>query len=210
MSPVTGASGTPALRGTQRELTKGSSLPRQKRGLPRAKRGAFQKKVCMPKFKINKITTPQKNSDSPTDSDSDQTLQRTEVIIKIAKSQGVDFGSGNAQERIRYFIKLGLLPHAIRKTPERFFSHGEKSPVGHLPFWVVKRLKKINNLAKNGLSFPQISEQLKAQKKTKDVPQNSQYKEPIVGGTSADGAAKSPSPKVVLVQKVGISKKDIS
>lgn len=46
-----------------------------------------------------------------------ESLLPTENIINLAKKAGVDFGPGNANERIRYFIKLGILPHAIRKLP---------------------------------------------------------------------------------------------
>ena len=44
------------------------------------------------------------------------TLLPLEKIISLAKRNGVKFGSGNAKERIRYFIKLGILPHAARKS----------------------------------------------------------------------------------------------
>src|SRR3990167_2487224 len=124
----------------------------------------------MPKFIINKSTTPQKNSQTP--SNSDQTLLATEVIIKIAKSQGVDFGTGNTQERIRYFIKLGLLPLAVRKSNVKSQSQKNSSlstltkdsPVGHLPNWTVERLKYIQKLYDQGFSYPKIAGMIKSEK----------------------------------------------
>ena len=48
--------------------------------------------------------------------ESPETLLPLEKIISLAKKNGVLFGSGSAKERIRYFIKLGILPHAVRKV----------------------------------------------------------------------------------------------
>ena len=45
-----------------------------------------------------------------------ETLIPTKKIIELAQRLGVDFGAGNPEERIRYYIKLGLLPHAVRKV----------------------------------------------------------------------------------------------
>lgn len=109
----------------------------------------------------------------------------TSTIIELARQQGVDFGPGNPQERIRYLIKLELLPHQIRKTlkgnearivkrqavtsdhsnrqtPEATSIVTDKrlainSPVGHLPYWTIDRLKEIDQLLKQGSSFPQIA-----------------------------------------------------
>src|SRR3990167_282619 len=158
----------------------------------------------MPKFIINKSTTPQKNS--PTDSDSDQTLQKTEVIIKIAKSQGVDFGSGNAQERIRYFIKLGLLPLAVRKSNVKSQSQKNSSlstltkdsPVGHLPNWTVERLKYIQKLYDQGFSYPKIAGMIKSEKNREKADttkkETEQIQKPIVEA----------NPRFVLIQKNGL------
>src|SRR3989344_9635628 len=44
------------------------------------------------------------------------TLLPVEKIIALAKKNGVNMGRGNVKERIRYFIKLGILPHAVRKS----------------------------------------------------------------------------------------------
>src|SRR3990167_2047159 len=158
----------------------------------------------MPKFIINKSTTPQKNSQTP--SNSDQTLQKTEVIIKIAKSQGVDFGSGNAQERIRYFIKLGLLPLAVRKSNVKSQSQKNSSlstltkdsPVGHLPNWAIERLKYIQKLYDQGFSYPKIAGMIKSEKS----------REPADSTKEETGQTQKPiveaNPRFVLIQKNGL------
>lgn len=97
------------------------------------------------------------------------TLLPTETIIELAKYEGVGFGTGDPGERIRYFIKLGLLPNAIRKTPhinhilKSFTPNLSPTPTGHLPFSVVEKLVKIDRLNKRGLAFPQIAQRFKQQ-----------------------------------------------
>src|SRR3989344_6250435 len=73
---------------------------------------------------------------------SPETLLPLEKIISLAKKNGVKFGSGNAKERIRYFIKLGILPYAVRKVSNRLQTTdyqlqttGASAPVAHLPYW---------------------------------------------------------------------------
>ncbi len=125
----------------------------------------------MPIFKKNiqgKSTKKLPSTSFPNDS-----LLPTEEIIKLATDAGVDFGAGSATERIRYFIKLGILPHAIRKSsaPTSPISSSvnlslakASAPAGHLPYWTVERLIKINELNKKGLSFPQIATKFKQEK----------------------------------------------
>ncbi len=118
------------------------------------------------KRKNDKRLTINDKQSSPT-SFPKESLLPTEEIINLAKKAGVDFGPGNAAERIRYFIKLGLLPHAVRKLPQppnheplTINHQPSTSPVGHLPYWTVERLVEINRLNNNGLTFPQIAKKL--------------------------------------------------
>ncbi|MDO8486686.1 MAG: hypothetical protein Q7S45_00100, partial [Candidatus Curtissbacteria bacterium] len=90
----------------------------------------------------------------------------TTVIIELAKRQGVDFGPGNPEERIRYFIKLGILPHASRKTPQ---NNKSANPVGHLPLWTIKRLIWVTRLSQAGNSYPQIAQKLENQETKKSI-----------------------------------------
>lgn len=125
----------------------------------------------MPIFKKNSQGKSNQNiSSTPTPKNS---LLPTEEIITIAKKAGVNFGPGSANERIRYFIKLRLLPYAVRKVPDhienlklKIKNSGASAPIGHLPYWTIERLVEINNLNNNGLTFPQIAKMLKAKGQT--------------------------------------------
>ncbi|MBC7073790.1 hypothetical protein H5T58_00110 [Candidatus Parcubacteria bacterium] len=75
-------------------------------------------------------------------------------FIKRAKALGVDFGSGNPKNRLRYLVKLGLLPQVQRKC------FGNSLPTGAYPEWVLKRLVEIDNKIKQGKSIAQIKEEL--------------------------------------------------
>src|SRR3990172_3690213 len=67
-------------------------------------------------------------------------------IIKRALERGVDFGSGNPENRIRYYIKFGLLPHAKRK------SFNDAAPTAAFKLEVVDRIVQIEKLRKRGKS----------------------------------------------------------
>ena len=111
----------------------------------------------MPKFKkTQNRPSPNQQQDFAPD-----TPLSTEKIIEIAKEAGVDFGPGDAAERIRYFIKLGILPHAIRKSKKDENNQSISAPVGHLPAWTVKRLAQVDKLYKKGASYPVIAEKIK-------------------------------------------------
>ncbi len=66
-------------------------------------------------------------------------------LIGLAKEQNLYLGKGNPENRIRYFIKTGLLPHMQRR----------KNPAtgkveGHLPVSVLLTLKKVEDLKNQG------------------------------------------------------------
>lgn len=46
----------------------------------------------------------------------DENLINIEEFIARAKRFGVDFGKGDPKNRLRYYVKIGLLPHAQRKS----------------------------------------------------------------------------------------------
>ncbi len=142
-------------------------------------------------------------------------LLPTDKIIQIAKSHGVDFGPGDANERIRYFIKLGILPHVVRKSivkdksqRSNGASNSSLSPltnnstVGHLPFGVIKDLLETEALKARGLSYPQIAGRLKESREKEELTEAKtvQSPKPIV----------QPQSKVVLYQKVGLTEGEIS
>ena len=69
----------------------------------------------MPKFRNIPKSSSKKNLHAPLFEE--QTILPTDQIIDHARKAGVDFGPGDPAERIRYFIKLGILPHMVRKIP---------------------------------------------------------------------------------------------
>ena len=95
----------------------------------------------------------------------DNLISFDEVITR-ADRRGVNFGKGNPSNRLRYFTKIGLLPHAKRKS----FNGG--SPSGAYPEWVIDRLVEIERELSKGKSVqsllreekevpkPQVSSQL--------------------------------------------------
>lgn len=75
-------------------------------------------------------------------------------LIEQATSKGVDFGKGDPYNRLRYYTKLGLLPHMVRKTVD-----GEV--IGHYPKHSLDLLLEIEKLKSLGLSNDQIGQKLK-------------------------------------------------
>ena len=77
-------------------------------------------------------------------------------IVRLAKEQGVDFGKGNPQNRLRYLTKHSLIPQAKRKLPPG--SINPKSTIAHYPTSIIKRLKFIHLLRKKGLPVHRIKQ----------------------------------------------------
>lgn len=75
-------------------------------------------------------------------------------LVKEAEDQGIDFGKGDPYNRLRYYTKMGWIPHMIRKK-------GSKgSTKGHYPLSTVDRLVLIQKLKDQGLSNEDISDKL--------------------------------------------------
>jgi len=79
-------------------------------------------------------------------------------LIERAKFFGVDFGKGDPRNRLRYYTKIGLLPHAVRK------SFNGKPPTGAYPESVLKILVEIDKKLKEGKKIQQIKRELKREK----------------------------------------------
>lgn len=79
-------------------------------------------------------------------------LLNIDKIIKLAKKEGVAFGNGQPYNRLRYYTKLNWIPHMERKG---------KNVQGHYPFWVINRLKVIQDLQDKGLTNDQITDGIK-------------------------------------------------
>ena len=66
-------------------------------------------------------------------------------LVKDAIKKGVNFGKGDPYNRLRYYTKIGLLPHMERKKTKS----GETK--GHYPNWVLDKLIKIETLKNSGM-----------------------------------------------------------
>src|SRR3990167_3584810 len=171
---------------------------------------------------LNKNSLP--NSTNVSSSDYlPETLITTKKIIELARAQGVDFGSGNPEERIRYYIKLGLLPHAVRLaetansksligkeqgSTSPLTINDKRSPftVGHLPFSAVATLRIINRYKQKGLSYPQISQKFKKAAKRKEYEaKKAQTSPPTVSPIVSD----PPTKHFALINKSGLSAEEV-
>jgi len=85
-----------------------------------------------------------------------------EKLIRQAKSKGINFGSGDPYNRLRYYTKIGWLPHMVRKTDKN------GNIKGHYPTWSVDRLILIENLKSEGFTNEEISQKLKEKNKLQD------------------------------------------
>lgn len=90
-------------------------------------------------------------------------LIKTDILIKQAKKSGVDFGKGDPYNRLRYYTKIGWLPHMTRKKT----SSGDV--VGHYPKWVLERLILIDKLKGQGYTNEQISDKINTRTKLQDL-----------------------------------------
>lgn len=84
-----------------------------------------------------------------------------DTFIKLARTRGVDFGKGNPYNRIRYYTKMGLLPHMVRKK------EGEENIKGHYPESVLDRLDYIEKQKKIGMTNEEILSRLESENKSK-------------------------------------------
>src|SRR4030065_2825889 len=86
-----------------------------------------------------------------------------EKIIKMAKKQGIDLGKGDPYNRLRYYTKIGWLPHMIRKKAK----DGEVK--GHYPKWAFERLMLLDKLKKQGLNNEQIENKINTRNKLQNL-----------------------------------------
>jgi hypothetical protein len=82
-----------------------------------------------------------------------------ENLIDQAKENGIDFGKGNPYNRLRYYTKIGWLPHMVRKKDAKGNTRG------HYPLWALSRLIEIESFKTSGLSNDDISKKLNVKTK---------------------------------------------
>jgi DNA-binding transcriptional MerR regulator len=75
-------------------------------------------------------------------------------LIKKAEQQKINFGKGDPYNRLRYYTKIGWLPHMVRKKEDS----GEVK--GHYPESALDTLVFIENLKLAGLTNEQIQKKL--------------------------------------------------
>jgi len=83
-------------------------------------------------------------------------LINVDKLIKKAAQQKINFGKGDPYNRLRYYTKIGWLPHMIRKKS----TSGEVR--GHYPESAFETLLYIERLKAKGLSNEQIERKVKA------------------------------------------------
>ena len=76
-------------------------------------------------------------------------LIATDDLIKEAEKRGVKFGKGDPYNRIRYYTKMGWLPHMIRKEGK-----------GHFPIWALNRLIAIERLKERDFSNEDVTKKV--------------------------------------------------
>jgi len=90
-----------------------------------------------------------------------------EELIERARALGVDFGKGDPKNRIRYYTKIGIFPHAQRKK-----INGKPSQ-GVYPESALNLLLEIDKQLKQGKTVQDIKREQKERKRLLSQPQPS-------------------------------------
>lgn len=88
-----------------------------------------------------------------------ENLISTDNLIESAKKHGIDFGKGDPYNRLRYYTKIGWLPHMIRKSDD------EGDIKGHYPDWALGHLILIEQLKAKDASNEEITKKLQFRNK---------------------------------------------
>lgn len=95
-----------------------------------------------------------------------QKLVSIKKLIEICEQEKIDLGKGDPYNRLRYYTKMGWLPHTTKKSNEKLEIEG------FYPLWVIETLKEIEKLRSQKLSNQEISQKintLNSIKKSKEV-----------------------------------------
>ena len=85
-------------------------------------------------------------------------LIAVEELINILKENNINLGKGDPYNRLRYYTKIGLIPHMIRKK------NSNNTNSGHYPKEVVKKIIDIEKMKMDGLSNEDILLKIKSKK----------------------------------------------
>jgi DNA-binding transcriptional MerR regulator len=95
--------------------------------------------------------------------ENDEKLISIDELIERAKKLGIDFGKGNPRNRLRYYVRIGLLPHAKRKVFKN------NLPEGAYPENIIWKLFEIDRMIKTGKGILQIKRELEEKETKKTV-----------------------------------------
>ena len=84
-------------------------------------------------------------------------------LIKQAKSKGVNFGTGDPYNRLRYYTKIGWLPHMVRKADKT------GNIKGHYPQSSLQTLVIIEDLKSQGATNEEIAKKLENKSKKEGI-----------------------------------------
>jgi DNA-binding transcriptional MerR regulator len=87
-----------------------------------------------------------------------ETVISIKRLVQEAKKREIDLGKGNPYNRLRYYTKIGWLPHMIRKNGK-----------GHYPIETLEQLALIEKLKKKALTNQEITAELNKRNKVKSM-----------------------------------------
>src|SRR3989344_3289878 len=159
------------------------------------------------------LTTDNKQLTTPISSNG--LISANELVIEALKN-GVDFGRGNPILRLRYFVKLGIIPAPIRIVEQLTAAHKQPPKiVGYYTKETLDTLVKIHNLKEKGHKFGRIKEDLITRKIDQNESQKPQpkifQKSPVFKQNRQPEIRLSgfSIPRLSLFPSVGISEKDL-
>jgi DNA-binding transcriptional MerR regulator len=86
-------------------------------------------------------------------------LVSVEELIKILKDNNINFGKGDPYNRLRYYTKIGLIPHMTRKK------NSNNTNSGHYSKDVISKIIEIEKMKDLGLSNEEIIDKFKTSSK---------------------------------------------
>jgi hypothetical protein len=109
-------------------------------------------------------------------------------VIERAKKLGVDFGKADPKNRIRYYVKLGILPNAKRKI---FRKNGK--PEGAYPEEIVWKLFELDRKIKAGKTILEIKKEIEEKEIKRDGKENTE--------TGVETEFREPAEKIIELPK---------
>jgi hypothetical protein len=92
-----------------------------------------------------------------------ENLISLENLIITAKNKGLDLGKGDPYNRLRYYTKIGWMPHMVR------IGGTEGNTQGHYPYWALDQLLYIEKLKTKNLTNEDIAKKLQARTKIRNI-----------------------------------------